>query len=52
MQFAEIASAKEIEEVSSHSESLPQVETEEDLYLEQYSSEVIIEKSQPMNETF
>ena len=51
LKFVEIASAEEREEVSSHNESLPQVETEEEVYLEQHSSEVIIEKSQSMNET-
>ena len=50
MKFAKNASAKETEEVSSHSKSLPQVETEE-VYLEQNNNEVIIERSQPMNET-
>ena len=47
------ASAKETEEVSSHSKSIPQVETEEqeEVYLEQNNNEVIIERSQPMNET-
>ena len=51
LKFVKIASAEEREEVSSHNESLPQVETEEEVYLEQHSSEVIIEKSQSMNET-
>ena len=52
LKFVKIASAKETEEVSSHSKSLPQVETEEEeVYLEQNNNEVIIERSQPMNET-
>ena len=51
MKYVNIASAKETEEVSSHSKSLPQVETEEKVYLEQSNNEVIIERSQPMNET-
>ena len=51
MKFVKIATAKEAEEVSSHSESLPQVETEEEVFLEQNSNEVIIERSRPMNET-
>ena len=50
MKFVKIATAKETEEVSSHSESLPQVETEE-VYLEQNNNEVIIERSRSMNET-
>ena len=52
MKFVKNASAKETEEVSSHSKSLPQVETEEEeVYLEQNNNEVIIERSQHMNET-
>ena len=51
MKFVKIATAKETEEVSNHSESLPQVETEEEVYLEQNNNEVIIERSRPMNET-
>ena len=51
MKFVKIATTKETEEVSSHSESLPQVETEEEVFLEQNSNEVIIERSRPMNET-
>ena len=51
LKFVKIASVKETEEVSSHSKSLPQVETEEEVYLEQSNNEVIIERSQPMNET-
>ena len=50
MKFVKIATAKETEEVSSHSESLPQVETEEEVYLEQNNNEVIIERSRPMNQ--
>ena len=47
--FVKNASAKETEEVSSHSKSLTQVETEEEeVYLEQNNNEVIIERSQPM----
>ena len=51
LKFVKIATAKETEEISSHSESLPQVETEKEVYLEQNNSEVIIERSRPMNET-
>ena len=52
MKFVKNASAKETEEVSSHSKSLPQIETEEEeVYLEQNNNEVIIERSQPINET-
>ena len=51
MKFVKIATAKETEEISSHSESLPQVETEKEMYLEQDNNEVIIESSRPMNET-
>ena len=51
LKFVKIATAKETEEVSSHSESLPQVETEEEVYLEQNNNEVIIGRSRPMNET-
>ena len=52
MKFVKNASAKETQEVSSHSKSLPQVETEEEeVYLVQNNNEVIIERSQPMNET-
>ena len=51
MKFLKIAIAEETEEVSSRSESLPQVETEEEVYLEQNNNEVIIERSRPMNET-
>ena len=51
LKFVKIATAKETEEVSSKSESLPQVETEEEVYLEQNNNEVIIERSRPMNET-
>ena len=51
LKFVKIATAKETEEVSSHSESLPQVETEEEVYLEQNNKEVIIERSRPTNET-
>ena len=48
LKFVKNASAKETEEVSSHSKSLPQVETEEEeeVYLEQNNNEVIIERSQ------
>jgi len=42
LKFVKNASAKETEEVSSHSKSLPQVETEEEVYLEQNNNEVII----------
>ena len=54
LKFVKNASAKETEEVSSHIKSLPQVETEEEeeVYLEQSNNEMIIERSQPMNETF
>ena len=51
MKFVKINTAKETEEVSSHSESLPQVETKEEVYLEQNNNEVIIERSRPLNET-
>ena len=51
MKFVKIATAKETEEVSSNSESLPQVETEEEVYLEQNNNEVIIERSRLINET-
>ena len=51
MKFVKIATAKETEEVSSHSKSLPQVETVEEVYLEQNNNEVIIERSRPRNET-
>ena len=34
MKFVKIASANETKEVSNHNESLPQVETEEKVYLE------------------
>ena len=51
LKFVKIATAKETEEVSSRSESLPQVETEEEVYPEQNNNEVIIERSRPMNET-
>ena len=51
LKFVKIATAKETEEVSSHSESLPQVETEKEVYLEQNSNEVITERSRPKNET-
>ena len=51
LKFVKIATAKETEEVSSHSESLPHVETEEEVYLEQNNNEVIIERSRPTNET-
>ena len=53
LKFVKIATAKETEKVSSHSESLPvpQVEMEEEMYLEQNDNEVIIERSRPMNET-
>ena len=50
MKFVKIAIAKETEEVSSNSESLPQVETEEEMYLDQSNNEMIIERSRPMNE--
>ena len=58
LKFVKIASANETKEVSSDSESLPQVETEEEctitliLYLEQNNNKVIrpIERSEPMNE--
>ena len=43
MKFVKIATAKETEEVSSHSELLPQVEAEEEVYLEQNNNEVILE---------
>ena len=45
LKFIKIATAKETEEVSSVSESLPQVET-----VKQNNNEVIIERSRPMNE--
>ena len=48
LKFVKIATAKETEEVSSHSESLPQVETDAEVYLEQNNNEVIIERSRPM----
>ena len=51
LKFIKIATAKETEEVSSNSESLPQVETEAEVHLEQNNNEMIIERSQPMNET-
>ena len=53
MKFVKIASANETKEVSSHSESLPQVETEKEVYHQQNNIEVIrpIERSEPMNET-
>ena len=51
MKFVKIATAKETEEVSSNNKSLPQVETEEEMYLEQNNNKVIIERSRPMNET-
>ena len=51
LKFLQIATAKEAEEVSSHSESLPQVQTEKEVYLEQNNNEVIIERSRTMNET-
>ena len=51
MKFVKIATAKETEEVSSHSESLPQVETKEEVYLEQNNNNVISVRSRPMNET-
>ena len=51
MKFVKIAAAKETEEVSSHSESLSQVETEAEVYFEKNINEVIIERSRPMNET-
>jgi len=53
LKFVKNAPAKETEEVSSHSKSLPQVETEEEeeVFLEQNNIEVIIERSQPMDET-
>ena len=51
--FVKIASTNETKEVSSRSESLPQVETEKEVYLEQNNNEVIrpIERREPMNET-
>ena len=51
LKFVKIATAKKTEKVNSHSESLPQVETEEKVYLLQNNNEVIIERSRPMNET-
>ena len=51
LKFVKIATAKETKEVSSHSESLSQVETEEEVYLEQNNNEVIFERSRLMNET-
>ena len=51
MKIVKIAAAKETEEVSSHSESLPQVETDEEVYLEQNNNKVIIESNRLMNET-
>ena len=51
MKFVKIATAKETEEISSHNESLPQVETEEEVYLEQNNNEVISDRSRPMNRT-
>ena len=51
LKFVKIATAKETEEISSHSESLPQVETEKEVYLEQNNNEVIIERSRSLNET-
>ena len=50
--FIKIANAKATEEVSNHSESLPQVKTEEEeeVYLEQNNNEVIIERGRSMNE--
>ena len=42
---------KETEEASSHSESLPQVETKEEVYPKQNNNEVIVERSRPTNET-
>ena len=51
LKFVKIATAKETEEISSHSESLPQVETEKEVYLEQNNNGVIIERSRSMNET-
>ena len=50
LKFIKNASTKETEGVSSHAESLPQVETEEEVYREQTNNEVIIESSQLMNE--
>ena len=41
LKFVKIATAKETEEVSSHSESFPQVETEGEAKLEQTSSKTI-----------
>ena len=48
LKFVKNDSAKETDEVSSHSKSLPQDETEEEeeVYLEQNNNEVIIERSQ------
>ena len=51
MKSVKNASTKETEEVSSHSKSLPQVEMKEEAHLEQNNNEVIIERSQPVNET-
>ena len=50
LKFVKIASTKDTEEVSSHNRSLLQVETEEEVYLEQNNNKVIIERSKPMNE--
>ena len=52
LKFVKNASTKETEGVSSHAKSLPQVETEEEVYREQTNNEVIIESSQLMNENF
>ena len=50
LKFVKIASTKDTAEVSSHNKSLLQVETEEEVYLEQNNNKVIIEKSKPINE--
>ena len=45
LKFVKIAAAKETEEISSHSESLPQIETEAEVYLEQNNNEGVIERN-------
>ena len=50
LKFVKIASTKDTEEVSSHNKLLLQVETEEEVYLEQNNNKVIIERSKFMNE--
>ena len=49
LKFVNIASTKDTEEVSSHNKSLLQVETEEEVYLNQNNNKVIIERSKPIN---